>query len=631
MKKERPIIIYIMGVSGTGKSTIGLKLSKIMGMPFFDGDDFHSLANKTKMKNGSPLTDEDRYNWLLAIHGHVAKQLQLNSCIVACSALKKQYRYLLAKNIEQHTKWIFLNGSFTKVLERLQNRKDHFMPTALLKSQFKTLEIPDNALNISIDNPPETIVEMIKTYLLKKSEIGIIGLGVMGKSLCRNFASKGIDISMYNRHLSGVEENVALNLKKKHSVLASSQAYDDLKSFVDSLNTPRKILLMVNAGKTTDIVLNQLTPLLEKNDIVIDCGNSHYADTERRIQSLNKKEVHFLGCGLSGGEAGALKGSSLMPGGNNNAYKKIKKYLETIAAKDKNGKPCCAYIGGGGSGHFIKMIHNGIEYAEMQLLAEVYHIYKKAGKTTVEIANLLNAWKGEVNSYLLEITIVILNTLENNEPLLDKILDKAKNKGTGNWATIASTELGIPSTLITSALFARYISTFKEKRIALSQFFRKDKHNVQMDNNTMLQAYRLARIINHYQGFSLLKEASDTMQYHLSLSEIARIWTNGCIIRSEFMETLVSVLKEGETMLFKQKIIAEIKRLKPSLTEIVVQSISYEIPIPCFSEALNFFNAITEKELPANLIQAQRDYFGAHTYQRNDKADDKFYHTNWKQ
>jgi len=462
-----------------------------------------------------------------------------------------------------------------------------------------------------------------------KSQFGIFGLGVMGKSLSRNFASKGVRLSMYNRHLAEVEENVASDFKSEFLVLADSQAFDNLAEFVDSLEQPRKILLMVKAGKTIDTILELLLPHLSKGDIIIDGGNSHYSDTERRIKKLQESQIHFLGCGISGGESGALNGPSLMPGGNSSAYKAVKDYLELIAAKDKRDKPCCTYIGSAGSGNFVKTIHNGIEYVEMQLLAEVYFIYKKAGKTPIETAEILDSWKTYVDSFLLEITVTILRTLENGESLLEKVLDKAGNKGTGNWSAISSTELGIPSTLISSSLYARYISTFKEMRTRLSNIYKKEKRAFPIDDTCLLEAYKLARIINHYQGFALLNEASEAMNYNLSLSELARIWTNGCIIRSELMESLVPILKINSNILESKEIISKIQKLKPSLSKTVSQSICSEIPIPCFSEAINFFNGITEQQLPANLIQAQRDCFGAHTYRRNDKNDGKSYHTKW--
>jgi len=630
MQQKQPIVIYIMGVSGTGKTTIGLHLAEETGFPFYDGDDFHSAYNRNKMASGKPLTDKDRFSWLEAIRSHVVDQLNTNSCIVACSSLKDRYRQMLAEGIESQTKWVFLQGSYNLILERMGKRTKHFMPTALLKSQFETLESPMGALKIDIQDTPNQIVSQIKQAYICPSEFGVIGLGVMGKSLCRNIASKGIQLAMYNRHVPITEENVAVNFKNNYKELASTKAFDDLKAFVNSLQTPRKILLMVNAGATIDIVLSDLTPLLSQNDIIIDGGNSHYADTERRIQYLKEKQIHFVGCGISGGEEGALKGPSMMPGGKKDAYKKVEKYLTKIAANDTNSKPCCTYIGKGGSGHFVKTIHNGIEYVEMQLLAEVYHIYHKMGKTASEIAAILSGWKGEVNSFLLEITIDILTTVEKDDFLIDKILDKAENKGTGNWATIAAAELGVPTTLIASSLFARYISSFKDERVMLSKTYKKNKPNIKLDDNIILQAYKLARIVNHHQGFQLLKEASNAFDYQLNLSEIARIWTNGCIIRSDLMETLVPILKDNKNILLSEDIKLCITENKDNLTKLIIESISNELAIPCFSETLNYFNGITEENLPANLIQAQRDFFGAHTYQRNDDDAENYYHSNWK-
>ena len=630
MHQNQQIVIYIMGVSGSGKTTIGLQLAEATGLPFFDGDNFHSAYNRNKMASGKPLNDKDRYSWLKAIRNHVIDQLKNNSCIIACSSLKDDYRKLLMEGLEAQTKWVFLHGSYNLILERMGKRTKHFMPTALLKSQFEALEVPKNALKIDIKNMPKTIITQIRNEYFPTSEFGIVGMGVMGKSLCRNMASNGIRLSMYNRHVQNSEENVAINFKNEFKKLANSEAFDNLIAFVNSLQTPRKILLMVNAGDVIDTIIKELNPLLSKHDVIIDGGNSHYKDTERRIKELEKKQIYFVGCGISGGEEGALKGPSLMPGGSENGYNKVEKYLKVIAAKDNNNRPCCAYIGKGGSGHFVKTIHNGIEYVEMQLLAEVFYIYHKMGKTSADIASKLHQWRGEVNSYLLEITITILKTLENNEPLINKILDKAGNKGTGNWATIASAELGIPSTLIASALFSRYISSFKKERIQLSNTFPKIKHQIELDDLTILKAYKMARILNHYQGFQLLKEASNSFNYKLNLSEIGRIWTNGCIIRSELMEELVPILKSNENILVNNHIINSITECKNSLTTLIIKSVSAELPLPCFSESLQYFNGITEESLPANLIQAQRDYFGAHTYQRNDDGTEKYYHNQWE-
>ena len=435
---------------------------------------------------------------------------------------------------------------------------------------------------------------------------------------------------MFNRHVEGVEENVAKDFKKEFKELSSSLPFDDLKEFVKSIQKPRKIMLMVNAGKTVDIVIEDLLPYLSEGDIIIDGGNSNYNKTKERFEYLKSKNIHFIGSGVSGGEEGALNGPSIMSGGNKEVYKLVKPFLESIAAKDENNLPCCAYIGPEGSGHFVKMVHNGIEYAEMQLLAEVFTILSAAGKNPDEIADVLESWKKTANSYLLDITIDVLQKKENNDWLVNKILDKVANKGTGNWATIATAELGAPSTLIASALFARYTSFFKEDRVDANKTFR-GSNDLNIDNSAtdILNTYQFARIINHYQGFNLIDQASKYYKWNLNSSEIARIWTAGCIIKSDLMIELVQVLKLSSSILKNAKIIEQIKILKPSANKVAAECILKEIPIPCLSESLNFFNGYTTGNSSASLIQAQRDYFGAHTYQRIDDSTGKFYHTNW--
>jgi 6-phosphogluconate dehydrogenase len=630
MNVKRPLVIFIMGVSGVGKSTIGNLLSKKLSIPFFDGDDFHPQKNKTKMADGKALNDADRFEWLINLNQLANEQVQHNSCIIACSALKESYRNILKNGVENNVKWILLSGSFDQISERLKQRKGHFMPSTLLKSQFETLEEPLDALKIDITISPQKITEIIVNEYTNKSEFGLIGLGVMGKSLSRNLASNGFSLSIFNRHIQDSEEDIALNLKKEFPELSNTMPFDDLLAFVNSLQKPRKIMLMVNAGKPVDEVLENLIPLLSKNDTIIDGGNSHYKKTQQRIEYLKEHHLYFIGAGISGGEEGALNGPSIMPGGNKNAYKLVQSFLETIAAKDNNGNPCCTYIGEDGSGHFVKMVHNGIEYAEMQLLAEVYFILKHSGRNPDEIATILTSWIGTANNYLLEITIEILRKKDGEGWLIDSILDKSGNKGTGFWATVAIAELGIPNTMIPSALFTRYISSYKEERIEMSNAYGKKKSTLKIDNDDLLKAYQLARIVNHHQGFKLLHQASITYSWKLNLAEIARIWTNGCIIRSKLMEELTDILKENTNILTSEKIIPQVKKLKLSLNKIVSQSILDEITSPCLSDAANFLNGYSEEHSSANLIQAQRDYFGAHTYQRIDDPSGKPYHTNWK-
>jgi len=465
---------------------------------------------------------------------------------------------------------------------------------------------------------------------MSKSDFGLFGLGVMGKSLSRNLAQKGFKISLFNRHVPDVEVDVAKHFKEAHPELETAEAFDDIEAFVASLASPKKIMLMVNAGKTIDIVIASLLPFLSENDIIIDGGNSNYKKTKERFTYLQTKGIEFIGTGVSGGEEGALKGPSIMPSGSKEAYNNVANYLETIAAKDKNNLPCCTYVGPEGSGQFIKMVHNGIEYVEMQLLAEVATILKHKGKNPEKIANILDSFKSTDDSYLLEITSNIFRKKEGDSWLVEKILDKAGNKGTGNWATIASAELGVPNTLIASALFARYISFYKDERVQLyNQFTKKSVSRLNVDDKDLLNAYQFARTINHYQGFKLIHEASEKLNWNLNLSEIARIWTNGCIIRSSLMEDLVAVFKETNYVLTSATIANNIIGCKPAIKRVVSDCVLSDVPTPALSEALQFFNGITTQNSSANIIQAQRDYFGAHTYQRIDDASGKFHHTNW--
>ncbi len=623
--------IIIMGVSGSGKTTIGKLLAEKIQIPFYDGDDFHSKRNVEKMASGIPLNDEDRKEWLLQLNVLIQKNEGRNGCIIACSSLKESYRKILSQEVSISIKFVFLQGSFSEILSRLESRKNHFIPSSLLKSQFETLENPQNAYTISIMQSPEQIVSSIEKEIFTKSEIGLIGLGVMGKSLSRNFVSKGFRLSMFNRHVAEKEENIAINFKAEFEELANTKPFDDLLAFVNSLQSPKKIILMIPAGEATDDMIHELEDLLEPNDIIIDGGNSFYQDTNARNRHLSTKGIHFIGCGISGGEEGALNGPSLMPSGPKEAYEIVAPILNAIAAKDADGNPCCAYIGADGSGHFVKMVHNGIEYAEMQLLAEIYQIGVSTGKNPDEIANLLSSWKNnQVDSYLLDISIAILKEKEKENWIIDAIVDVANSKGTGNWTTVEITKEGIPATLIASALYARYLSSFKDLRTEMSTLY-SEKRSVEIDFEQLRAAYELARIINHFQGFWLLEGISKKYNWDINLSEVARIWTNGCIIRSTLMQELVLILKDEKNILASKSLIPQITKLKPALSSIVATAIQAGIAVTCLSESINFLNGLTTEKSGANLIQAQRDYFGAHTFQRIDAEPTLFFHHQWIQ
>jgi 6-phosphogluconate dehydrogenase len=621
-------IYLIMGVSGSGKTTVGKMLSEKLGILFFDADDFHSIENIQKMKNGTALEDSDRLTWLQNLNKRLLEVVEnQQSVVLACSALKEKYRVLLASGLENHFKWIFLKGDFDLISKRLRQRANHFMSPHLLQSQFDALEEPHDALTIELGQTPLEILTIIMENITR-SAFGLVGLGVMGKSLARNFARNEVKLSLFNRLVTGKEEKVAEQFIASHEELSEAMGFEDLGAFVDSIEQPRKIFLMIKAGEETDIFISQILPFLSAGDILIDGGNSHYKETQRRIKTLKEHEVDFIGAGVSGGEYGALHGPSIMPSGDFQAFKKVENYLAQIAAKDKNGKSCCTYIGKDGAGHFIKMIHNGIEYAEMQLLAEAYGFFKyKKGLDPGQIAGIFEQWgTTDVQSYLLEITSKILRKKEHDQSwLIDQILDCAGNKGTGNWATQVATELGMPATLITAALFARYVSSLNHNLESVQGSF-----NAQasvLPDEKILEAYFLARKLNHQQGFALIKNASETFNWNLDLAEIARIWTNGCIIRSRLMEDLVDLFKVDSnpwsTLLFDET-------TKSSLRCFCLEALESDLPIPCHLAALDYANVLRKQYPTANIIQAQRDFFGAHTFQKVGDSSGAFYHVNWE-
>ena len=614
------IAIVLMGVAGVGKTTIGLALSKAGGIPFYDGDDYHSASNRDKMAAGIALSDEDRTAWLFELQGVIENALHKSSCILACSALKKSHRAILEKN-SNAIHFVYLEGSKNLIEQRLESRKGHYFPASLLASQLETLEPPENAFTISITQTPSAIVQIIMKTLLNenisKAEIGLMGLGVMGKALTQNFVRNGISVSVYNRELKGVEESAAKNFVESLPLLKDTQAFSNYPSFIDSLQSPKKIFLMIEAGEATNAVLDELAVLLEKGDVLVDLGNTFYKETETRIHDFVKKGIHFIGAGISGGERGALHGASIMPSGTKEAYELVVPYLNSIAAKDKNNQACSTYIGEGGSGHFVKMVHNGIEYAEMQLLAEIYALARAAGKNPSEIADMLSSWKADkLDSFLLNATINILNTKEGDQWVIDKIVDVSESKGTGTWATNALTNAAIPASLIANALYARQISSYKNLRVQLEKNYPSKKEVITINEASLKNAYHFAKMIIHFQGFWLLDEFSKNHHWNLNLSEIARIWTKGCIIQSDFMETLVPILKLNAHIILEASITEQIKTTAPAATEIVIKALENKIATPIMSDAIQFFNAISTAHSTANLIQAQRDYFGAHTFLR---------------
>jgi len=464
---------------------------------------------------------------------------------------------------------------------------------------------------------------------MTKSFFGVIGMGVMGRNLSLNIAEKGHSLSVYNRAIQG-EENYVQDFLNTVNDELEVKGFTNLNEFVNSLEQPRKILLMINAGNAIDQVIEQLVPILSQEDIIIDGGNSHYKDTKRRIDYLEKHNLKFMGVGISGGEEGARNGPSIMPGGNKYCYEIIAPVIESIAAKDENENKCCTYIGPDGAGHFVKMVHNGIEYAEMQLLAEIYALLS-ISKSNEEIKKLFLEWnKSDLSSYLLEITADIMTKKEGSQYVLDIIVDKAGNKGTGSWSSKEALELGTANTMMSAAVFSRYVSFFKEKRIALSKKVNiKTQNKGKISDNDLKQAYAFARIINHQQGFELIRQASESNGWELSLSELSRIWKNGCIIRSELMNKCVAYYKVCDDLFEHSEIIEILKNQEKFITKVLKYGISARVPLCAFSAAYTHWISMTTERLPANLIQAQRDYFGAHTYERIDAPKNKYFHTNW--
>lgn len=618
-----------MGVSGSGKTTVGILLSQQTGIPFFDGDDFHSPANKTKMGAGTPLTDEDRISWLNTLHQLALDHSPKKGAIIACSALKEKYRLILSEGLIDNLKWIVLKGGYDLIHERMMRRKDHYMPAGLLQSQFEAMEYPDYGQVFDIDASPALMVKAILDNE-SKSEFGLMGLGVMGKSLARNLGQKGFRLSLYNIHLAGKEEKVAEQAIQLYNELSQALGFDEVSTFVNSLSIPRKIFLMVPAGKPVDQVIQQLIPLLNPGDIIMDGGNSHYEDTNRRAQQLSEYKIHYLGIGVSGGEQGALTGPSIMPGGSPSAYPLVSKFLEAIAARDSQGQACCTYIGKGGAGHFVKMIHNGIEYAEMQLLAEIYWIFKNGMHYTAEqTASVFESWnKEEARSYLMDITIKILRRYEDGHLVLDTIADIGGSKGTGGWSLNAAAQLGQPANLISEALFARFISTLKNERVQAHAAMKNHPDRINYSETQIRKAYDLARLINHHQGLQIIRAASTEYHWNLDLAAITRIWTNGCIIRSALMENLSQTLKDNPNILLAR--MENINTTLPDLIVVVNASLQNQLAVPCLSAGLNFILSYTSAESPVNLLQAQRDFFGAHTYRRKDDPSGKSYHTIWE-
>ncbi|WP_163580996.1 NADP-dependent phosphogluconate dehydrogenase [Gracilibacillus saliphilus] len=470
---------------------------------------------------------------------------------------------------------------------------------------------------------------------MAKQQFGVIGLAVMGKNLALNVESRGYSVAVFNRTYQKTEDFLNNEAKGKNFVGAET-----IEEFVESLEKPRKIMLMVQAGPATDATIASLKPLLDKGDILIDGGNTFFKDTMRRNAELDESGIHFIGTGVSGGEEGALKGPSIMPGGQKEAYDKVAPIFEAISAK-VNGDPCVTYIGPNGAGHYVKMVHNGIEYGDMQLICEAYFIMKHVlGLSAEELHEVFGEWnKGELDSYLIEITTDIFKKKdkETGKPMVDVILDTAGQKGTGKWTSQSSLDLGVPLPVITESVFARFISAMKEERVAASKVLQGPSAGdkpYEGDKDELIEAIRkalyMSKIVSYAQGFAQMRAASEENDWNLRYGDISMIFRGGCIIRAQFLQKIKEAYDRdpGLANLLLDPYFKEIvESYQTSLRKVLSIAMERGIPVPGFASALAYYDSYRTETLPANLLQAQRDYFGAHTYQRNDKEG--VFHTEW--
>jgi 6-phosphogluconate dehydrogenase len=467
-----------------------------------------------------------------------------------------------------------------------------------------------------------------------KADIAVIGLAVMGQNLILNMNDHGFKVVAHNRTVSKVDEFLANEANGTDVVGAHS-----IEELVSLLKKPRRVMLMVKAGKPVDEFIGHLLPHLDPGDIIIDGGNSLFEDTARRVNEVESKALLYIGTGVSGGEEGARHGPSIMPGGSPAAWPHVKQIFQAIAAKVADGSPCCDWVGEGGAGHYVKMVHNGIEYGDMQLIGEAYNLMKTGlGLSANQMHEVFAEWnKGELDSYLIEITRDILAFKDaDGEPLVDRILDTAGQKGTGKWTVISSQELGIPITLIAEAVYARCVSALKEERVAAAKQLTGPKAAIEGDRKAFIEEIRQAlyasKIVSYAQGYQLMRAAAKEYHWNLNFGGIALMWRGGCIIRSAFLEKIKEAFDTNTTLsnlLLDPFFKTAISHAQRSWRNVVATAAMQGIPIPAFSTALAFYDAYRSDRLPANLLQAQRDYFGAHTYERVDKPRGEFFHTNW--
>ena len=472
----------------------------------------------------------------------------------------------------------------------------------------------------------------------EEADIGLIGLAVMGQNLVLNMHDKGYKVVVFNRTVSKVDDFLN-NAAKGTDVMGAHT----IEEFISKLKRPRKVMFMVKAGAPVDEFIQIVLPHLEKGDIIIDGGNSHYVDTNRRVEDLKQKGILFVGSGISGGEEGARHGPSIMPGGNPEAWPHIKEIFQSIAAKVNNNEPCCDWVGEAGSGHYVKMVHNGIEYGDMQIISEGYQLLREACQLSLEdMSKVFDNWnKGKLNSYLVEISAqIFLKKDDDGSPLLDKILDVAGQKGTGKWTGMSALDLDVPVTLITEAVYARILSGLKDQRTQISQVYKTTKEEsegmVIEDKAEMIDDIRdalyCAKLLSYAQGFMLIHKASEDFKWNINKGSVALMWRGGCIIRSQFLNNINEAFSKKphlENLMLDEFFTKEIEESQAGLRIAIQAGIKHKMPLPAMTSALAFFDGMCREHLPANVLQALRDFFGAHTYERVDQPRGKFFHTNW--